>query len=280
MLQRYTSSKRIIGSIISKFNVDVPFKNDVIEWMGDTIEKIGYHVGFVNKIETTRFTNFTIPLPCDFFTLNYILYGDKKLIYGVKKSKPVTSITYDTREFVQLLNARTKLIENEELDEVDVLILKNIEAMDYVSDLTTDNNHDIVYLDDQEYAISHALRYIDDRLQTNVVSYHNYSDEYYTNGLNCYKCSIEQGIVNVFYKAFPVDEEGFPLVVDEVKYREALEWNIILNLIHRGQRFSNFDLSYVERKASLSIARASNEHKKMTYEEMENFRLKWTNLIS
>ena len=83
----------------------------------------------------------------------------------------------------------------------------------------------------------------------------------------------------MFYKAFPVDSDGFPYVIDEIKYREALEWNILLNLSNRGQRFTNFDHQYIDMKASMAILKASNEHKKMTYEEMQSFNEKWTSLI-
>lgn len=279
MLQKYVSSKKIIGSLISKYGVDIPFENDAIEWMGDTIEKIGYHCGFINKVETIRFNNFTVPLPCDFFTLNYILFNGSKLIHGFKRNRTQLAISSNYTEIAHLLNVRTKIIENEDLDDIDIHILKTVEAVDFYSNLTGIDDHNIIYFDDSDFNLSHSLKYIDYRLENSIHIYNQYSDEYYTDGIGCYKVSVDTGICHMFYKAFPVDSDGFPYVVDEIKYREALEWNILLNLSNRGQRFTNFDHSFIYQEASRAILKASNEHKKMTYEEMQSFNEKWTSLI-
>lgn len=46
--------------------------------------------------------------------------------------------------------------------------------------------------------------------------------------------AIQHGHVNLDYLAFPLDEEGFPLVPDKVQYSTALFWKVAMQLAIRG----------------------------------------------
>lgn len=54
-----------------------------------------------------------------------------------------------------------------------------------------------------------------------------YTDgEYFKIENGWFKTSFQKGEVNITYKKFPTDDEGFPLVPEEESYREALFWYV------------------------------------------------------
>ncbi len=60
---------------------------------------------------------------------------------------------------------------------------------------------------------------------------------------NTLHASFKEGFVDFSYLAFPLDDEGFPLVPDNVSYATALFWKVAMQLSIRGQ-LPNKELSY------------------------------------
>ena len=115
-----------------------------------------------------------------------------------------------------------------------------------------------------------------------VESSPNCSQEYwYSNNVsgNCFDTNIESGTVYISYKAYPLDKEGYPLILDEVKYRLALEWYIFRCICERGYRHPVIDYGMADQKFNIALQQARNEHLKMTYEEVEDFTYNWTNML-
>ena len=51
---------------------------------------------------------------------------------------------------------------------------------------------------------------------------------------NYLQTSEESMFVKIHYEALPIDKEGYPLILDEVNYREALYWWVMGKLIGQG----------------------------------------------
>ncbi len=245
------SSKSIIQRLTSRYGVTIS-KSDAIDWIGDAIEEIGYHVGFYNKIEKLKVVNYKIPIPCDFVSLNYFIYNGKKLKYGLPDNHTTTrdhSAEYD--DVMGLLNANFKL----ELD-----------------DCCVDTNQE-----EKEYHIEtykKRIAYLESEFKHNPID----KDFYYTNSGQGYGTNAT-GYVYMFYKAFPLDDDGFPLIINEIKYRNAVMKYVLLCLLSNGYNHPVLDYPTVLRESELAISRAANEHFKMTNEQLEDFAGNWTNML-
>jgi hypothetical protein len=80
------------------------------------------------------------------------------------------------------------------------------------------------------------------------------------------------GVICFNYLAFPLDEEGFPLVPDNVAYDEALMWKIATKLAMRGDLVSTaMDLRYCEAKWNFYCKQARSVSNMLSADDTERF---------
>lgn len=80
-----------------------------------------------------------------------------------------------------------------------------------------------------------------------IVPYNGDTPTYTING-NYINTSIRNGEIHMMYKAFPTDEDGFPMVSDEISVRTALFFYILKQMILGGYVHPTFtyDKAYAE----------------------------------
>ena len=273
MLNKTISAKAIIGEVMRRFGVtDSNITYNAYEWIGYAIGLIGTHVNFVNEITDVEVDFHKIPIPPNFYQLNFIAYNGRKLKHGKKPS--FSGREYGTAD--------------------DPLVIELIQSLKYKCDLTNfieDNSGfcDTDYIqefgetgctqNDFESRTALINNKISSLIQFVNTSPKYCSDEWYSDGGECYNTSIKEGTVYISYKAYPLDSEGFPLVLDEVKYKLALEWYVMRCLIESGYKHPSLDYQTIDFKTNQAIAQAKNEHLKMSYEQVENFTANWTNAL-
>lgn len=262
MLYKTISSKTVIQRVMSRFALkDANLTYDAIEWIGSCIGLIGTHVGYQNRIEEVEVDFHKIHLPENFYQLNFVTYNGKKLKDG--KISPFRQQTYTNVdnplvvELVQALAIKHDLIES----------IENTDCCD------NEQGEDLMI---KQGFLNKRIAGLYDAVKDSP----QYCDEHwYTDGENCYDTSIEEGCVYICYKAYPLDGEGFPLIVDEEKYLQALEWYVLRCWMEQGNRHKVMDYAYVSVKSDQWIAKAKNEHLKMSYEQMDQFTSNWTNML-
>ena len=94
--------------------------------------------------------------------------------------------------------------------------------------------------------------------------------------------SFENGEVRVSYKAIPVDEHGFPLILDNSVYLKALELYIKKEVF--GIKFDQGELSekvlqHTEQQYAWSAGQLQSEFSIPSESEMESICRSWTTLI-
>lgn len=94
--------------------------------------------------------------------------------------------------------------------------------------------------------------------------------------------SIKEGEVKVSYKAIPVDEHGFPLVLDNSVYLKTLELYIKKEVF--GIKFDQGDISdkvlqHAEQQYAWSAGQLNQEFSIPSESEMESLCRSWTTLI-
>lgn len=260
MLYKTISSKAIIQQVMSRFGINENIEMNAVEWIGYAMGLIGTHAGYVDLIEPVEVDFFKIPQPERLYSLNYILYNGKKLLHGRRPT--LRSVQAYQGDDPLVLNLIESIFAKGQLDEA----IENNDCCDEAMTEDFCNREDLL-----NNRIANLIKFVD-----SSPCYHG--DQWYTDGLNgCYDTSIEEGTVYVCYKAYPIDAEGYPLVVDEVKYKLALEWYIVRCLMESGYENPNLSYADVHRLTNKAIEVAANEHRKLTTEQANDFVSKWTN---
>ena len=90
------------------------------------------------------------------------------------------------------------------------------------------------------------------------------------------RTSFESGSIDIFYKAFKIDGEGYIMIPDIPSYRNALQWYVIAQLILEGVRPKlaglNYDYSYEkyldERQKAKSKVKGFSEDEQIAFAQM------------
>lgn len=107
-------------------------------------------------------------------------------------------------------------------------------------------------------------------------------DHSYTVNPNYIATDIEDDEqICVFYKAFPTDEEGFPLVPDHVAVSECLFWYITTRLMLGGFEHPLKEINYTKAEANYMRYRtqAENQLEMFDIPRFEAFKNSWVRLI-
>ena len=257
MKHKLISSQQVIAKAIRDFNITIDNKYDAVEWIGDAIQEIGYHVRFINKIRKVKIENFKIQIPVDFFSLNYFFNKGKKVKYGNKQN---TNDTIHWKGNTVRMNNYEDRIESS----APVLVIKHIcDEVDKCGNTVDVKPADITYI--EKHCSSQPC----------------HLDYYYLND-NCggYTTNIDEDYCYMYYRAFPLDDEGFPMVVDEILYVKALVHAILLRAIATGSKtqLPEFNYMLVHKLWEKAMVQASNHHAKFSEESFEAFARDWTNM--
>lgn len=249
---KWISSGYVLGSVINGFGLNVAgLKYDIIEWIGQGIQGIGYVTGFVENSEVLTVKNHKAGFPCDFFRLSCLIKEGKRLRYGDRKyATPSKNVIEDIalKELLQQIDVKQQLYESvlPEKAELIAQVQQNIRELSYQL------NWSVIREDEHDYYLINQYGF---------------------------KFSFEEGEVLIVYKAFYFDDDGYPMIVDSYKYIEALRWFVMKSLLERGYKHNTIDLNYAEQMWIKFKHQAANEAKTMTEDEMINFKENWTNQL-
>lgn len=93
------------------------------------------------------------------------------------------------------------------------------------------------------------------------------------------KTSFECGKLNIYYLSIPVDEDGFPLVPDNVMCETALGWIVMRDLIAGGLKHSQFNYEFCDSQWEKYYPQAQND---MNFPSISNLELhgkRWNRAI-
>ena len=105
-----------------------------------------------------------------------------------------------------------------------------------------------------------------------------YSNETYTLNPNYINTSFESGTITIYYWGFPVDCDGFPMIVSDTFYKEAIKWYCLMKLIGSGYKHPTFDYNYCNAKWENIYPKAQNSCIEMTFDELELWCKNFVNL--
>ena len=95
------------------------------------------------------------------------------------------------------------------------------------------------------------------------------------------KTSFQSGQICLSYTAFPIDDECYPLVPQDVSFKEAMFWYIYKKLLLTNPKMNNngIDYSLAEGQWKYYCTQARNAANYPDIDRMESFMNQWVRLI-
>jgi hypothetical protein len=98
--------------------------------------------------------------------------------------------------------------------------------------------------------------------------------------MNIIRTSFEEGEVKLFYKAFKIDNDGFPYIPDSAQYRNALLWYVVSMLLLEGYKTGDprIDHKYADSQYKEWKEKARSRGNSMSRDKRMAFTQMWTSL--
>lgn len=189
-------------------------------------------------------------------------------------------------EVIELLNPPYELIEKVKV------VLVDCGKAEIPCDLHSFNgikghvDKDASLIDECEFSINNFIPMI---YSTDIYHTYDNSSSNCNNNQATYKLvdnhiipNFDDGFLAISYKAIPVDDDGFPLIPDNIKFKNAVKYHIMWKLafmkLVQG-KISGQAYQIIERDRDWYIGAASNESQKPSMDQMESIKNNWIRMI-
>ena len=260
------SSKVILRKIFRDLNPNNDnWIDDAIEWIGEALEHIGAAPQLEKKVCLVPISNFKGSLPNDLYYINQVAVNNavsptteneltellKQVgeIQDALSEDPDQDFTYQLRE----LNSRIVVLEN--------IYMSNESLLTPLAYCTT-NFPEALHCD-------------------NCVNRSAKNKECYYVDTDKIKTSFTSGQVCLSYMAFPTDDDCFPLVPDDISYKEAMFWYIYKKILLGGQVpvENGINYTFAEQQWKYYCTQARNAANYPDIDRYESFLNQWVRLI-
>jgi len=231
MIYKTTSIKRVISKVFTDLDLQEGDHrvSDMIEWVGEALEKIGAFPAFVNKVTGKDgnpilvVSGYQTKLPNDFHRLIQVSFS-------TVESGPYYPMRYATGsfDFGSVVNT-TSDTEAVYPESALISLAMDLYDLDYEDALAYINAHSNIrsilnslLAQSGTYSTTNEQ---DDLLNTTIDYTYLITDNYI-------KTNQETGYIMLAYQAIPTDNNGYPLIPDDASFMEALYWYIVTKLLY------------------------------------------------
>jgi len=293
MIYKHTSSKSIIRKVMRDLKPnDDNWVDDAIEWIGEALEHIGTSAQFVTKKTVLNIKDNRVVLPSDLYYINQVAVNNSIKASIATELETLTEKVKDLKTAVQQYNSTLEddvangvttadLTTYDTQYKSNVLELNEINSRIIVLEGMFFNNQidgtsaNLVPLSYGSSTFPESIHCVD---CVNAVS--NAKDSYIID--NGYlKTSFASGQVCLSYTAFPLDEDCFPLVPDDISFKEAMFWYIFKQLLLGGwdKPTNKIDYNYADQKWMKYCSQARANANFPDIDKMQSFMNQWVRLI-
>ena len=216
MIYNMEKIDRVISKVVTDLGMgqnDIPF-GDFVEWIADALQHIGAYPQFVEKECIISINDYEGLLPCDVYK-----------VIRMKAGLPVDNAHGDGGFYGEtLVNFLNKAgVDYESLNGYErykIIPVAGISKIDYnINSLDT---------------LANKLGYNGNLIGSIPGNRHGGMD--YNVNFNKITTGFKTGFIEIQYLSFPVDERGWPLVPDDVSYRDALFWKCAYHISMRSPK--------------------------------------------
>ena len=237
-VNRLISVHEVIRHTIQNFGIENDINEDYfIDYIANALQDIGAYPQLVMKEAIIDIVNYRGEMPCDYYKLHQIgSYTPSDSTTGINFTTVLPErLNYLNRRIVELKYLIDNATENEdivayskELSDLEIYLLESQpNSSKNLGNIGLRRDKDILFSNQNLVGNIEKNKFnkSDFRLEHNTIT-----------------VGYETGYVKVIYMALPVDEEGYPLVPENISFRNALGWYIAHKLAIRG-KLSNKELS-------------------------------------
>ena len=244
--------------------------DDAVEWIGEALEHIGAAPQLLQKQCVLSVSNHKVLLPSDLYYINQVAVNNTV--------SPVSSAELDT-----LITKVTEL-----QDAIVDAQANNLEYSDTASVLH-DINSRIVILENVYFKDEAKLQPLQYGASTFHKSMHcegcvnenmQYEDTYIVDN-DYIKTSFESGKICLSYMAFPTDDDCYPLVPDDISFKEAMFWYVYKKILLSNPTFKNNGIDYgtAENQWKYYCTQARNAANYPDIDKYESYMNQWVRMI-
>lgn len=269
------SSKMIIRKVMRDLKPNnANWVDDAVEWIGEALEHVGASAQLCQKQCVLDIKDNKTLLPSDLYYINQVAINNTVTPSSSTELDEVTKQARDLKATIAEYNANletkvnksadgsyTSDITTTDLELYDTNYKSNIlELRELISRITVLEGiyfGDSAALQPLAYGAStfHASMHCEGC--TNELARHK---ESYIVDCDYIKTSFESGKICLSYMAFPTDADCFPLVPDDISYKEAMFWYIFKKLLLGGydKPTNKIDYAFADNKWRYYCTQARN----------------------
>ncbi|HKL12808.1 MAG TPA: hypothetical protein VJ907_04305 [Halanaerobiales bacterium] len=277
MVYNLTSVKKVIAKVFRdlELNEGDHRVNDMIEFAGEAMEKIGAFPSFITKVTgkddvpILEVSNYQARLPFDFYRLIQIAYGSSS-------TGPFYPMRYATGSFDYGNTINESTDADSTVPTADIITL----AMD-LYDLTYEQAVEKI---NTESSTRSKLSYLlsQDTVSGPAGEANETTDYTYTVTNSFIKTNVSSGYLMVAYQAIPTDGDGYPMIPDVPSFHEAIYWYINMKV-----RYPQWVQGQVRDAVYYDTRRSWNYYCKQAYgeammpnqDQMESIKNAWLKLV-
>lgn len=259
MISKLTSSDVIISKIVRDLGLgddEIPFQ-DFMEWIAEGLKDIGSYYQFVEKEQIIVINNYEGVLPCDFYKEIRMKDGASCSAVGPDKREVIGQVLKELG-FTTAGNVGCPISPR-------AFQLLQVATFDKVS----------------PYSNFYDRLFQNKNLIGNVESNKTGSKDYNIN-FDKITTGYQFGFLTLQYLAFPVDQNGFPMIPDDQGFFNALFWKVVYQLCMRGYDFKRKELNsleYVDQQRVWYIGQAKGNANMPDLDMMERMKNIYTRLV-
>ena len=244
--------------------------DDAIEWMGEALEHIGSSAQLQEKGCVLTIKNYRADLPTDLYYINQVAINSSVSPVSATELDTLTTKVKDLQAEIVAAQAAGQEYSSTTsiLHEINsrIVVLENV--------YFKNENH----LQPLQYGASnfHQSMHCSGCVNENVI----YEDTYIVD-CDYIKTSFASGKICLSYMAFPTDEDCFPLVPDDISFKEALFWYIYkkLLLLNPLIKKNGINYTFAEQQWKYYCSQARNAANYPDIDRYESFMNQWVRLI-
>jgi len=270
-IYKTTSSKVVIRKIFRDLKPDRDnWIDDAIEWIGEALEHIGSAPQLCQKQCVLNVVDHKVLMPTDLYYINQVAINNA--VSPTTSQELDTLITKVKELQAAIIDAQANNLEYSStttvLHEINarIVILENIYFRGETSMIP------LQYGSSTFHRSMHCEGCINENAQY---------EETYIVDCDYIKTSFESGKICISYMDFATDEECYPLVPDDISFKEAMFWYIYKKLLLSNPKFKNNGINYqlAEAQWKYYCTQARNAANYPDIDRYESFMNQWVRLI-
>ena len=296
------SSKALIRKVMRdlKPNTD-NWVDDAIEWIGEALEHIGAASQFCTKKTVLDITAHKAVLPPDLYYINQVAINGTVSPKITSELDTLLVQVKDLKDNIKTYQQDLAVVMEETIEERDAAGTDRWkERGENYDTLYKTNIVELNEINSRIIVLEGMFFNVDTRGESKLTPL-SYGASTFPDAIHCAECenqisnakdsyiidcdyiktSFPTGKVCLSYTAFPLDEDCFPMVPDDISFKEAIFWYIFKKLLLGGWDKPTNKIDYImaEKQWLKYCTQARNAANYPDIDKMESFMNQWVRLV-